>query len=47
MRITLAKLCKKVYTLFTENVTGNIAVNVLTRGCRMDGNSTNVFISGG
>lgn len=32
MRITLAKLCKKVYTLLTENVTGNIAVNVFDQG---------------
>lgn len=32
MRITLAKLCKKGVTLLTENVTGNIAVNVFDQG---------------
>ena len=32
MRITLRNCAKKVYTLLTENVTGNIAVNVFNQG---------------
>ena len=32
MRITLAKLCKIGVSLLTENVTGNIAVNVFNQG---------------